>query len=99
MQALFRAVAAKRPEKGLLHNSDRGSQYCAHAFQKLLHQFGMQVSFSCCLQPEVLCRKASRLTRWTLRLTATAYVKNTVKPPLQKISLLSLQIARWIASG
>ena len=46
MQALFRGVAAKRPGKGLIHHSDRGSQYCAHAYQKLLRQFGMQVSMS-----------------------------------------------------
>ena len=46
MQALFRAIAAKRPGKGLLHHSDRGSQYCAHAYQKLLRQFGMQASMS-----------------------------------------------------
>ena len=46
MQALFRAVAAKRPGKGLLHHSDRGSQYCSQAYQKLLRQFGMQVSMS-----------------------------------------------------
>ena len=46
MQALFWAVAAKRPENGLLHHSDRGSQYCAHAYQKLLRQFGMQASMS-----------------------------------------------------
>ena len=45
-QALFRAVAAKRPGKGLIHHSDRGSQYCAHAYQKLLRQFGMQTSMS-----------------------------------------------------
>ena len=46
MQALFRAVAAKRPGKGLIHHSDRGSQYCAHAYQKLLRQFGMQASMT-----------------------------------------------------
>jgi putative transposase len=46
MQALFRAVAAQRPGKGLIHHSDRGSQYCAHAYQKLLRQFGMQASMS-----------------------------------------------------
>lgn len=46
MQALFRAVAAKRPGNGLTHHSDRGSQYCAHAYQKLLRQFGMQASMS-----------------------------------------------------
>jgi len=46
MQALFRAVAAKRPGKGLIHHSDLGSQCCAHAYQKLLPQFGMQASMS-----------------------------------------------------
>lgn len=46
MQALFRAVAAKRPGTGLIHHSDRGSQYCAHAYQKLLRQFGMRASMS-----------------------------------------------------
>lgn len=45
-QALFRAVAAKRPSQGLIHHSDRGSQYCAHAYQKLLRQFGMRTSMS-----------------------------------------------------
>ena len=46
MQALFRAVAAKRPGKGLIHHSDRGSQYCSHAYQKLIRQFDTQVSMS-----------------------------------------------------
>lgn len=45
-QALFRAVAAKRPPPGLIHHSDRGSQYCAQAYQALLKQFGMQPSMS-----------------------------------------------------
>ena len=46
MQALFRAVVVKRPGQGLIHHSDRGSQYCAHAYQKLLRQFGMRASMS-----------------------------------------------------
>jgi len=46
MQALYRAVATKRPGRGLIHHSDRGSQYCAHAYQKLLRQFGMAPSMS-----------------------------------------------------
>lgn len=46
IQALFRAVIAKRPGKGLILHSDRGSQYCSLAYQKLLNQFGMQVSES-----------------------------------------------------
>jgi putative transposase len=46
MQALIRAVAAKRPAAGLIHHSDRGSQYCAHDYQRLLTQFGMKASMS-----------------------------------------------------
>lgn len=46
MQALFRAASAKRPAPGLLHHCDRGSQYCAHAYQKQLKQFGMTSSMS-----------------------------------------------------
>lgn len=45
-QSLFRAVAAKRPAKGLIHHSDRGSQYCAHEYWKLLEQFGIKASMS-----------------------------------------------------
>ena len=45
-QSLFRAVAAKRPEPGLIHHSDRGSQYCAHEYRKLLEQFSIKASMS-----------------------------------------------------
>jgi putative transposase len=45
-QSLFRAVAGKHPAKGLLHHSDRGSQYCAHEYRKILDQFGMKASMS-----------------------------------------------------
>jgi transposase InsO family protein len=45
-QSLFRAVAAKRPAKGLLHHSDRGSQYCSHEYRDILQQFGLQASMS-----------------------------------------------------
>jgi putative transposase len=45
-QSLFRAVAEKRPPRGLIHHSDRGSQYCAHEYRKLLDQFGMVASMS-----------------------------------------------------
>lgn len=46
MRALFRAVASHRPPAGLIQHTDRGSQYCAHAYQKLFKQFGMQASMS-----------------------------------------------------
>ena len=45
-QSLFQAVAAKRPSSGLIHHSDRGSQYCSHEYSKLLKQFKMQSSMS-----------------------------------------------------
>ena len=45
-QSLFRAVAAKGPAPGLIHHSDRGSQYCSHEYRKLLDQFHMRASMS-----------------------------------------------------
>jgi putative transposase len=45
-QSLFRAVAAKRPAEGLIHHSDRGSQYCSSEYRELLGQFEMKSSMS-----------------------------------------------------
>ena len=45
-QSLFRAVEAKRPANGLLHHSDRGSQYCSNEYRRILDKFGLQVSMS-----------------------------------------------------
>ena len=45
-RALFRAAQQKRPASGLIHHSDRGSQYCAYDYSKLLKQFGMKASMS-----------------------------------------------------
>jgi putative transposase len=45
-ESLFRAVWAKRPGKGLIHHSDRGSQYCSHEYRQLLDQFGAEASMS-----------------------------------------------------
>ena len=45
-RALFGAVAHHRPPPGLVHHSDRGSQYCAHDYRRLLDQFKMQCSMS-----------------------------------------------------
>lgn len=39
-------VQEKTPNAGLIHHSDRGSQYCSHNYQKLLDQFGMKSSMS-----------------------------------------------------
>ncbi len=45
-QSLFRAVASQKPPAGLIHHSDRGSQYCAAEYQGLLKQFKMRASMS-----------------------------------------------------
>ena len=44
MDALTMAWFKKRPAPGLLHHSDRGSQYASHAFQDKLKAFGMTCS-------------------------------------------------------
>jgi len=45
-QSLMMAVATRRPGKGLLHHSDRGSQYCSHEYQSLLRRLGLKASMS-----------------------------------------------------
>jgi len=45
-QSLFQAVAAKRPAEGLIHHSDRGSQYCSYEYRNILDQFGLKASMS-----------------------------------------------------
>ncbi len=45
-RSLFRAVVAKRPGSGLIHHSDRGRQYCAYEYRRLMDQFRMRASMS-----------------------------------------------------
>ncbi len=44
--ALTMAWFRKRPAPGLLHHSDRGSQYASHIFQDKLREYGMTCSMS-----------------------------------------------------
>lgn len=46
VRALEQAVAVRRPARGLVHHSDRGSQYCSHEYQVLLRRYEMRVSMS-----------------------------------------------------
>ena len=46
IRALEMAIALRRPPKGCIHHSDRGSQYCSHDYQKILRQHGFKVSMS-----------------------------------------------------
>ena len=45
-RALFRAVQQHRPAPGIIHHSDRGSQYCSREYRKILRQFRFRVSMS-----------------------------------------------------
>jgi putative transposase len=44
--ALRAAYWRNKPKPGLLHHSDRGSQYCSHAYRALQASYGMQTSMS-----------------------------------------------------
>jgi putative transposase len=46
IRSLFKAVATKKPQPGLIHHSDRGSQYCSLDYVKLLGRFNMRASMS-----------------------------------------------------
>ena len=46
LSALSRAISHQMPVCGLIHHSDRGSQYCALDYRKLLDQHGLVASMS-----------------------------------------------------
>ena len=46
MDALTAAYWKKKPVSGLMHRSDRGSQYCSAAYRALQASYGMQTSMS-----------------------------------------------------
>jgi transposase InsO family protein len=45
-QALTMALAKRAPTAGLLHHSDRGSQYAATSYQRVLDEYGLLPSMS-----------------------------------------------------
>jgi putative transposase len=44
--ALHMALARRHPQAGLLHHSDRGTEYTSHGYQALLTELGIEVSMS-----------------------------------------------------
>lgn len=46
IRALLMAINLRKPPPGLIHHSDRGSQYASREYQKLLKQHGMICSMS-----------------------------------------------------
>jgi putative transposase len=45
-ESLLRALSSRKPERGLLHHSDRGVQDCSGEYRSLLKRFGLEVSMS-----------------------------------------------------
>jgi putative transposase len=45
-ESLYKAMGLQYPEKGLMHHSDRGSQYCSTEYRQILKRYGVQVSMS-----------------------------------------------------
>jgi len=46
LRALHRAIAMRGPPPGLIHHSDRGSQYCSDDYRRLVKRAGMIASMS-----------------------------------------------------
>jgi transposase InsO family protein len=46
LRAVNMAIAIRRPPPGCIHQTDRGSQYCAHDYQKLLRKHALTPSMS-----------------------------------------------------
>lgn len=46
IRALMMAINLRQPKAGLMHHSDRGSQYCSEAYQTLLKQHSIRSSMS-----------------------------------------------------
>jgi putative transposase len=45
-ESLPKAVHQRKPQPGLIHHSDRGSQYASNEYQAMLRQYGIQTSMS-----------------------------------------------------
>jgi len=95
IQALEKAIALRNPPPGLIHHSDRGSQYCSSAYRRRLEEHNMKGSMSGkgnCYDNSVVesCFKTIktelvRKQRFRTRQQATAMIGN----PIQRERLVS----------
>ena len=46
LRALRMALVTRHPPRGLIHHSDRGSQYCSIDYQAVLRKHGLRISMS-----------------------------------------------------
>jgi transposase InsO family protein len=46
IEALNKAIKTEKPNKELIHHSDRGIQYCSHAYTRVLGKHGINISMT-----------------------------------------------------
>jgi putative transposase len=95
------AIALRRPPPGCIHHTDRGSKYCAHDYQKILHSHGFKVSMSgkgnCydnsavesflkSLKAELVWRR-DWVTRREVEIALFEYINGLSQPAAQTLSL------------
>jgi len=89
LDALRMALLRRKPGRGILHHSDRGSQYAGKAYRRLLRDHGMRCgmsrkgdcwdnavveSFNATIKSELIYR-----TKWMTREEARAAVYNYIE--------------------
>jgi hypothetical protein len=84
IQALHSAITRRKPSKGLIHHSEKGSQYTSYRFQDELKHHHMQASFT------GTGRCAKSLTNQTV-LWDLAHRQLVLTMPSSKISGLPLK--------
>jgi len=80
--ALTMAWFRRRPEAGVLHHSDRGSQYASHAFQDKLKDYGMTCSMS--RKGNCWDTQSTRRPRAGLTVSRTSVTLVFLMPPILK---------------
>ena len=84
VEALRRALMARNPAPGLVHHSDRGSQYRSVDYQALLHKRGILISLSgrgnCCdnSMVETFCKTIKSELIWPVAGQTRAQAENAL---------------------
>ena len=101
MEALRRALVLRKPLPGLIHHSDRGSQYCSHDYHRLVSDHGLIASMSgrgnCydnamvetvfkTIKTELIWR-TSYTSRWQATKAIGAYIEGFYNPRRRHSSL------------
>ena len=79
LDALRAAYWRKKPKPGLMHHSDRGSQYCSEAYRALQASYGMKTSMSRWKAFGTLKNESLHHYRFATREQARQVVLNTSK--------------------